>query len=40
MSRIKYRIKSKFPCYNGVWPITGYFVQKLEEGFCATNGWT
>lgn len=33
MSRPKYRIASKFPCYNGVWPITGYFVQKLEEGF-------
>lgn len=33
MSRGKYRIITKFPCYNGVFPITGYFVQRLEEGF-------
>lgn len=33
MSKPKYRITTKFPCYNGVFPITGYFVQRLEEGF-------
>ena len=33
MSRTKYRIATKFPCYNGVFPITGYFVQRLEEGW-------
>ena len=33
MSRPKYRIKTKFPCYYGVFPVTGYFVQRLEEGF-------
>lgn len=33
MSRTKYRITTKFPCYNGVFPITGYFVQKLEKVF-------
>lgn len=33
MSRPKYRIKTKFPCYDGVFPVTGYFVQRLEEGF-------
>ena len=33
MSRPKYRIATKFPCYNGVFPITGYFVQRLEEGW-------
>lgn len=33
MSKPKYRIITKFPCYNGVWPITGYFVQRLEEGW-------
>lgn len=33
MGRTKYRIETKFPCYDGVFPVTGYFVQKLEEGF-------
>lgn len=33
MSRPKYRIETKFPCYDGVFPVTGYFVQRLEEGF-------
>ena len=33
MRRPKYRIKTKFPCYDGVFPVTGYFVQRLEEGF-------
>lgn len=33
MSRRKYRIITKFPCYDGVFPITGYFVQRLEEDF-------
>lgn len=33
MSKTKYRITTKFPCYHGVWPITGYFVQRLEEGW-------
>ena len=33
MSRPKYHIKTKFPCYDGVFPVTGYFVQRLEEGF-------
>lgn len=33
MSGPKYRITTKFPCYVGVFPITGYFVQRLEEGF-------
>lgn len=29
----KYRIVSRYPCYNGCLPITGYFVQRLQEGF-------
>lgn len=33
MSKPKYRIKTKYPCYDGVFPITGYFVQRLEEGW-------
>lgn len=33
MSKPKYRITTKFPCYDGVFPVTGYFVQRLEEGF-------
>lgn len=33
MGKPKYRITTKFPCYDGVFPVTGYFVQRLEEGF-------
>lgn len=33
MNKPKYRIITKFPCYDGVFPITGYFVQRLEEGW-------
>ena len=33
MSKPRYRITTKYPCYNGLWPITGYFVQRLEEGW-------
>lgn len=28
----KYRIESRYPCYNGCIPFTGYFVQVLREG--------
>lgn len=28
----RYRIITKYPCYNGCIPITGYFVQVLKEG--------
>lgn len=38
MNKPKYRIITKFPCYDGVFPITGYFVQRLEEGWLR-NKW-
>ena len=28
----KYRVISKFPCYDGCLPVTGYFVQVLHTG--------
>ena len=28
-----YRIISRYPCYCGCIPVTGYFVQRLQEGF-------
>ena len=31
-ARSRYRIVSKYPCYNGCIPFTGYFVQVLKEG--------
>lgn len=28
----QYRVISKFPCYDGCLPVTGYFVQVLHVG--------
>ena len=32
------RILSKYPCYNGCIPFTGYFVQRLKKGMFL-NKW-
>lgn len=32
LTMAKYRIVSKYPCYNGCIPFTGYFVQVLRGG--------
>ena len=32
LTMARYRIVSKYPCYNGCIPFTGYFVQVLREG--------
>lgn len=34
----RYRIVTKYPCYNGCIPFTGYFVQRLEKGMFL-NKW-